>query len=155
MNVKTYHIDGIITLREDKRPGGWSEIGVYVDPVLPNAGNILAAVISHPGAGTKWFVHPAGNHDRIRCSSRKLAIVTAINIALNTDAYRIHMHKPIKFEIMARFEGDPQTRIYATYEHRAGALMMLGTFRCMEEQAGRKTELWVETDRGVRIAEDF
>lgn len=78
-NVKTYYPEPRVTMREDKRRD-WSEIGVYVDN--PN-GRALAAVITHPCAGAKWFVYPGQktDRDRVACRTRKAAIDAAMQIA--------------------------------------------------------------------------
>lgn len=91
-NVRTTYVEGVITLREDKRPGGWSEIGVYVDPVIPTAGKICAAVITHPCAGGKWFVSDRHTGARgVPFKTRKAALWAAIEAAKDTDAYKTHM----------------------------------------------------------------
>ena len=79
-----------ITKRTERRGGGWCEVGVYVDPVLPGGTRILAAVISHPCKGAKWTVHAAGKHDKRAFPSLVKAWEHAWQIASQTDAGRIH-----------------------------------------------------------------
>ena len=89
-NVKTTYPEPFIKIREDKR-GDWSEIGVYVDPVIPTAGNVCIAVITHPCAGAKWFIHATGLSSRgIPCRTRQYALELAINAARQSAAYKHH-----------------------------------------------------------------
>lgn len=93
MDTKTTYPAKHVKMREDKRPGGWREIGVFVDPVLAGAGNILVAVVTHPCTGAKWFVYPAagaGICGRLTFKTRKDAVRWAFREALNSDAYRLH-----------------------------------------------------------------
>ena len=79
-----------VTKRTERRGGGWCEVGVYVDPVLPGGSRILAAVISHPCKGAKWTLHSAGSHNREVFPSLNKAWGRAWQIASQTDAGRIH-----------------------------------------------------------------
>ena len=56
----------MITTRKD---GGWSETGVYV-------GNALHAVVTHPCAGARWFLHTMDFKAR-RYASQKAALAAA------------------------------------------------------------------------------
>jgi len=56
----------MITTRKD---GGWSETGVYV-------GNTLHAVVTHPCAGARWFLHTTNFKTR-RYSTQKAALAAA------------------------------------------------------------------------------
>lgn len=89
-NVKTIYPEPHIVVREDKRRD-WSEIAVFVEPALPRATKICAAVITHPCAGAKWFVHDAFTGCRgVPFKTRKAALWAAIEAAKDTDAYKSH-----------------------------------------------------------------
>lgn len=79
-----------VTKVTDRREDGWCEVGAYVDPVLPGASRILAAVITHPCKGAKWTVHSAGSHDKRIFPSLVKAWSYAWEIANQTDAAKIH-----------------------------------------------------------------
>ena len=79
-----------VTKVTDRRDDGWCEVGAYVDPVLPGAGRILAAVITHPCKGAKWTVHSAGSHNKRTFTSLAKAWSHAWEIAAQTDAGKIH-----------------------------------------------------------------
>lgn len=89
-NVKTTYPEPHIKVREDKRRD-WSEIGVFVDAVLPYGPSICAAIITHPCAGAKWFVHDRNTGCRgVPFKTRKSALWAAIEAAKDTDAYKHH-----------------------------------------------------------------
>jgi len=84
-----------VTFKEDRRTDGFCEIGVYVDPILPKAGLIMAAVISkQAGKGCKWCVYGAFNHSApFRTLVKGKALDHAYDIARFTDAGKIHEAK--------------------------------------------------------------
>jgi len=69
---------------------GWSEVGLYVDPVLPGTKRILTAVMTHPCKGAKWFVHEAGIHGKRTFSTMKEAREYAFDVCVKSDAGQIH-----------------------------------------------------------------
>jgi hypothetical protein len=88
--IKVSYPEAFITVKEDKR-GDWSEIAVYVDPVLPGAGKICTSIITHPCSGAKWFVHDRDTGVRgVPFKTKKLALWAAIEAAKDVEAYRHH-----------------------------------------------------------------
>lgn len=88
--IKVSYPEAFITVKEDRR-GDWSEIGVFVDHILPAAGKICAAVITHPCKGAKWFVHDRDTGCRgVPFKTKKLALWAAIEAAKDIEAYKIH-----------------------------------------------------------------
>jgi hypothetical protein len=79
-----------VTKVTDRRADGWCEVGAYVDPILPGASRILAAVITHPCKGAKWTVHAASSHDKRAFTSLAKAWAYAWEIASGTDAGKYH-----------------------------------------------------------------
>lgn len=69
---------------------GWSETGLYVDPVLPGAGRILTAVMTHPCKGAKWFVHAASSHEKKAFRRMHDARKYAFDLCVKSDAGQIH-----------------------------------------------------------------
>lgn len=88
--LKTFtHRAHFVTFSTSRR-GDWSEIGVYVDEVLPGAGKILVAVITHPCRGAKWILHSAQGHSLQRLRTKAAARKAAFEMAVASDAGRIH-----------------------------------------------------------------
>lgn len=81
-----------VTFKEDRRGDGFVEIGVYVDPILPKAGLIMAAVISRQaGNGNKWCVYAAFNRSApFRTPVKGKALDHAYDLARWSDAGKIH-----------------------------------------------------------------
>lgn len=88
VNIKVTRPEAFVTLKEDKRPGGWCEIGVYVDPVIKGGSLILVAVITHPCTGGKWFVSGLG-WNKHRTNTRKAALEHAFDMVRHSAAYKI------------------------------------------------------------------
>ena len=87
---KVFYPCSYIIVKEDKRRD-WSEIAVYVDPIIPGAGMICASVITHPRKGAKWFVHDRDTGCRgVPFKTKKLALWAAIEAAKDIEAYKIH-----------------------------------------------------------------
>jgi hypothetical protein len=84
-NIKTFHPEQFIKIREDKR-GDWSEIAVYVEAKV---GQVAAAIVTHPCRGAKWFVLSATAYGRgVSHKTRKGALEAAIAIAKESDTYQ-------------------------------------------------------------------
>lgn len=64
-----------IRLTETRAKGGWCEIGVY------RSGDLMA-VITHPCAGAKWFVHFTGWRPKESFKNKEKAVESAISFAL-------------------------------------------------------------------------
>lgn len=60
---------GEVLMMTNRREGGWSETGVYVD-------RVLHAVVSHPCAGASWFLHTMDFKSR-RYSTQTAALAAA------------------------------------------------------------------------------
>lgn len=93
--VKSTYVEPFVWISESKSDIGWgSEIGVYVDPVIPTAGRICAAIVTHPCTGAKWFVHDRYTGARgVPFKTRKAALWAAIEAAKDTEAYRLHQSR--------------------------------------------------------------
>lgn len=86
-NIITTHPEPFIKIREDKRRD-WSEIAVYVEA---RVGQIAAAIITHPCAGAKWFVHSSDVYSKAKpFRTRKSALEYALVAVKETEAYKLH-----------------------------------------------------------------
>ena len=101
--MKTFESKAHFVTYKDTRmtEGGWREIGLYVDPVLPGAQPILCAVITHPCKGAKWFVHEANRHGKNAFPTMKAARRYAFRACVNSDAGQIHAKSPEYVEIFS------------------------------------------------------
>lgn len=90
MAVTESRPEPFISLRTDRRDGGWSEVGVFVDPVISGADRILVAVVSHNCSKAKWIVHP-NEGGSVVFKTRAEAMKRALWWARRTDAYSTHL----------------------------------------------------------------
>lgn len=71
-----------VHLTETRAKGGWCEIGVRHG----DQSGELMAVITHPCAGAKWFVHFTGWRPKESYKSKEKAIAAAVSFALIAEA---------------------------------------------------------------------
>jgi hypothetical protein len=67
-----------VHLTETRGEGGWCEIGV-------RRADQLIAVVTHPCAGAKWFVHFSGWRRKEAYKSKEKAIAAATSFALTAE----------------------------------------------------------------------
>lgn len=86
-NTRTTTVDRAIVMREDKRDGGWSEIGIYIRrPNSTWSSKVVVAVITHPCAKAKWFVYDRDNA-REAFRTRHEAVKHALQMARANPVY--------------------------------------------------------------------
>jgi len=64
-------------IAETKAPGGWREIAIRAQD------RSLIAVITHPCAGAKWFLHRADSRISLRFATKKAALAAALQEQTN------------------------------------------------------------------------
>ena len=82
---------------ETRLSGGGTEIGIYIDEVLPQAGRIMVGVISHPKGGTKWWWH-GPNYSKKAFTTKRGALEEADRVSRTMEAYKIHDERMRYFE---------------------------------------------------------
>lgn len=93
-NCRSTTIDRALVMREDRRDGGWSEIGVWIRrPNTTWSSKTIGAVVTHPCAKAKWFVHHR-DQTREAFKTRKEAVRHAIALARSLPEYKSAMEAP-------------------------------------------------------------
>lgn len=93
-NTRSTTVDRAIVMREDRRDGGWSEIGIWIRrPNTTWSSNKIGAVVTHPHAKAKWFVYSDKN-GREACKTRHEAVKRAIEIARSLPEYKAAIEAP-------------------------------------------------------------
>jgi hypothetical protein len=89
MNIhRTIYLEPHIYMTENRISGGWSEIGIYIEP------RVLITVISHPIAGARWFVSTNNARRDPGFKTKREAIDFALTMARNSPTYRLRALAP-------------------------------------------------------------